>query len=91
MLRAGGDGRAGLWGVLLGDKVPVPQGFGRRGRLLERNWIVFPILLDFVPLFSCIPVSWSCSPGACRSLVLCPRAWSVVAMARRAVATSVTH
>lgn len=58
---------------------------------MEGIWIVFLIPLDFVPLFSCIPISWSCSPGACRSLVLCPRARSAVAVARRAVAVTVTR
>lgn len=58
MLRAG---RAGLWGILWGESASATGGvgLGLMGHLLERTWIMFPIPLDFVPLFPAFP-----SPGA---------------------------
>lgn len=73
MLRDGGDGRAGLLGGSFCAPCPsgagersVPQGWwswGEGGTPWGGSWIVLPSLSAFVPLFSCIAVSQSHSPG----------------------------
>lgn len=76
MLRDGGDGRAGLLGGSFCAPRPsgagersVPQGWwswGEGGAPWGGVWIVLPSLSAFVPLFSCIAVSQSHSPGTRR-------------------------